>query len=94
MSKLINLYPLPVDEAKELEEDNFYWVEFRKGNYGVDEDEPFYLLAKYKTNYDIDFSAPNALINCNFEDYGKTWRIWNLYPSFTSEEYAEAIWED
>ena len=91
-----NLATLPKAELMTLEEfkecmseDMFYWVELRHDNYGVDEDEVFYLRLHIIQRDDVDFSTPSNLLNCDFEDYGVSWRVWNICPAWDNGE----IWE-
>ena len=87
----MNFHVLTLEEAQNISDDDFVWVELRHDNYNVIEDEVFCLRAQIVTGHGIDFSTPEHLIACYFEDYGNAWRVWNLYPDW--ETTAETEWE-
>lgn len=76
--------------AKEVRDtvadDDFVWVELRKGNYGADVDEVYCLRAQIATPLFIDFSIPRNLLHCKLEDYGIAWRIWNHRPEWGHDD--------
>ena len=90
----MNAHALTREEFEEcMSEDMYYWVELRHDNYGVDEDEVFHLRLHIIQRNDVDFSTPMNLLNCALDDYGITWRVWNLCPT-DDDTYALEWAED
>lgn len=103
LAPTMNAKPLTFEEVKKyVEVDDFVWVELRHSPYSVKgitlhEDETFMLCVETvytKRSIDflhsIDFRTPFGTLNCPYDEYNKTWRIWNLCPM----RYNNEIWED
>ena len=82
----MNLEILTAEELNDaLDAIDFLWIELRKGSdigamKTAPEDMLFHLLLTDRTTDTLIFSTPCGDIKVRFEDYGRTWRVWNLPP--------------
>ena len=82
---------LTLNEVKAtVHEDDYAWIEFHHWRH-FDGDEVYHLRCHIIQALSMDFSEPQDLISCEYDDYGIGWRIWSDCPDY--EQLTTTEWD-